>query len=463
MSWLSVGARFLSAVAVVPLLVTRFTAAEVALWFLLATLVGLQQLADMGFAPTFVRAIAYAMGGASDLKSGRLLPGDVAREPRWDLIERIWNTMRVVYTRLTLAALALFAIGGTIALRRPVAALEDPTIGWACWAIVVATFVISIQGNRYAVYLQGTGHIGVLRRWEALTAIAGALTSVAAILSGGGLLALVLANQVWVVLYVVRDRWLSRTVNGARLAAFVRAPHSPEILHVVWESALFSGLGILFSRGVLLSSGLVYAQVADSAALAAYLIAFRVMQTLLDFSNAPFYSRIPDLARLHAAGDQATLADVARRGMRLSYWTFATGVVAAGVAVPWLLALLHSSVQWPPDITWALLGVAFLVERFGAMHIQLYSTTNHIIWHKANGVSGTLYLILSLALLPTAGVNAFPLAILLAYLAFYSWYAPLHVYRTFRFDFWEFQRQTVLLPGSVIVLYSLSIFALGSR
>ena len=117
----------------------------------------------------------------------------------------------------------------------------------------------------------------------------------------------------------------------------------------------------------------------------------------------------------------------------------------------------------PAAVTWALLAAAFLVERFGAMHIQLYSTTNHIIWHKANGVSGSLYLIISLALLPFAGVNAFPLGILVAYLAFYSWYAPLHVYRAFRFDFWEFQRRTVLLPGSMILLYVTSIVLFASR
>jgi uncharacterized membrane protein YdcZ (DUF606 family) len=100
------------------------------------------------------------------------------------------------------------------------------------------------------------------------------------------------------------------------------------------------------------------------------------------------------------------------------------------------------------------LGLAFFTERFGAMHIQLYSTTNHIIWHVGNGVSGTIYLVVSLVTLPRLGVFAFPLGMLVGYLCFYSWYAAWHVFRTFEMDFFRFQRGTVLAPGLVVLAYS---------
>src|SRR5262249_13180029 len=214
-----------------------------------------------------------------------------------------------------------------------------------------------------------------------------------------------------------------------------------------WRSAL----GISFSRGVLYASGLIYAQVAETAALGTYLLAFRFVQMISDLSQAPFYSKIPALARLRSEGRFDEQLALARRGMQVAYWTYAAGFIAVGVAATPALKLVKSNIPFADPMLWALLGIGFFVERYGAMHIQLYSTTNHIIWHVANGVTGTIYLAISFALLPSLGVYAFPVAVIGSYLAFYSWYSAWHVYRTFQIGFLPFER-TVVLPPAVVVV-----------
>ena len=62
-TWGSTATRSLSVLLVLPLLLRQLTPAEIAVWYLLSTIIGLQTLADLGFAPTFTRLIAYAMGG----------------------------------------------------------------------------------------------------------------------------------------------------------------------------------------------------------------------------------------------------------------------------------------------------------------------------------------------------------------------------------------------------------------
>ena len=53
------------------------------MWYLLSTIIGLQALADLGFAPTFTRLIAYAMGGVEHIEDfprpcpRRRLPGRI--------------------------------------------------------------------------------------------------------------------------------------------------------------------------------------------------------------------------------------------------------------------------------------------------------------------------------------------------------------------------------------------------
>lgn len=459
MTWVSIAMRALSVLVVLPLLLTRFSVEETAIWYLLVTLIGLQSLADLGFAPTFIRVLAFAMGGSTQLKDLRVASEQGGTgEPRWDLVERIWRTMAVVYRRLTAGSVVLFAVLGTFALLRPMSTLADPAAGWLAWGVVVVTFAVSIQSNAYAAYLQGLDQIALLRRWETLASAAAMITSLLVLVAGGRLLALVIANQAWVILNAVRNWWLCRTIEGGRAAKFAAGPSDTEVIDAVWGSAIRSGLGVAFSRGVILTSGIVYAQVADAKDLAAYLVAFRIMQMLMDFSNAPFYSALPLLARLRSEGREEEQVRVAARGMRVSYWAYLAGVVGVGISAPYAFVYLDSNTPWISQTLWATMSVAFLVERFGAMHIQLYSTTNHIIWHIANGVSGTLYLVVSFVLLPFAGVYAFPLGILVGYLSFYSWYAPLHVYRAFNMDFWSFQRNTVLLPGSLLLAFAAASF-----
>lgn len=456
-TWASTGTRFLSFVLVLPLLLRRLTPAEISVWWLLSTVISLQSLADLGFAPTFTRLIAYGMGGASDLR-GAPAASAASAGPNWELIERVWSTMRVVYGRMTLLAALPLAVFGTWALVRPMRALDDPVQGWICWGVVFAASATVFWANAYAAYLQGVNQVALLRRWEALTSIATTITLFVVLLMGGRLLGLVIASQVWALMNVVRNWQLARIVNDGRAIRFRRTGIDHDTFVVAWPAAWRSGLGISFSRGVLYASGLIYAQVADAPALATYLLAFRWIQLVSEFSQAPFYSKIPVLARLRSEGRIADQLAMAKRGMQAAYWTYVAGFVSIGVAGTGALAAIGSRVAFADSSLWVLLGLGFFVERYGAMHIQLYSTTNHIIWHIATGVTGALYLAVSLGLLSILGVYAFPVGMLVGYLGFFSWYCAGYDYRLFGIGFWQFERTVVLPPTLIVAAYAAFTF-----
>jgi len=103
------------------------------------------------------------------------------------------------------------------------------------------------------------------------------------------------------------------------------------------------------------------------------------------------------------------------------------------------------------------MGLAFFVERYGAMHLQLYSTTNHIIWHIANGIAGSIYILISLLLFKLVDVYAFPLGLISGYLGFYSWYSAIYSYRAFKLNFINFERHTVLAPLCIMICYLIGV------
>lgn len=80
------------------------------------------------------------------------------------------------------------------------------------------------------------------------------------------------------------------------------------------------------------------------------------------------------------------------------------------------------------------------------MHLQLYSTTNHIIWHKVTLVHGTIFAAVACTTFGSLGAYAIPVALLAGYLGFYSWYCALHSYRACKVNFWSFEPATSLVP-----------------
>jgi len=457
MTWGGLGARLLGFLFVLPVVLSRFPAEVVSVWLLFVTLSGLQLLADMGFAPTFSRVIAYAVGGAdvSRLADHRSLSAVERRDgPNWDSMGLIVATMRPIYVRLALMFFGLMLVFGTWSLRRPISMTEHPVTAWWAWAVVLCTTSYALYSSFYAVYLLGTNHVVVLRRWEMITGLGSPVLTLLVLFLFGDLLSLVIAGQVGIWVQIFRNRWLCHQVDDGRFASFPDQSVHRVVFDAVWPSAWRSALAVLMGFGLLQASGILYAQIGSAADTASYLLAVRLIQAVSAFSQAPFYTKLPSLARLRAEGDHLAQVQLARRGMTLSYWTFVAGFVGIGLFADLLLESAGSRTSFVDARLWALLGLALFAERYGAMHLNLYSTTNHIISHVANGVAGLLFVAVSALLMPAIGVYAFPVGLLAGNVGFYAWYAVRHSYRAFDLRFWSFERSTMLPPLAIALLYS---------
>lgn len=462
MTWGSFLTRSLSLILVLPLVLTRLSTEELAVWYLFSTVIGLQSLADTGFSPTFARVIAYAMGGSRDFKDLRnATKVQGTGQPDWEIMERICSTMRVVYRRLTFLSMSLLTIIGTWAMIKPISATKEPTSAWLAWGIILLSSTINIQGNIYTSYIQGVNKIALLQRWAMFTSLGSISTSFLVIISGGRLLELVIANQSWLMLNILRNRWLCRTVEGGCFQKFIGRAIDKEVFDSVWPSAVRSGVGLLMGNGISQASALIYAQVGSAGGVASYLLALRLMSMVTQFCKAPFYSKLPTLARLRSEGKLAEQVQIAKRGMSLTYWLYVVGFIGLGIFAAPLLKLLGSNAEFVSPLLWVFIGLSLFAERYGGMHIQLYSTTNHIIWHIANGVSGVIYLLTCLALFKSIGVYAFPLASLAGYLGFYCWYSAQHSYKAFGLNFWSFERSTMLMPFIGVLIYCIGVSMLS--
>jgi len=294
-------ANALKLIVVLPLVLTRFNIEDITVWYIFATIISLQNLVDIGFSPTFSRVIAYAMVGASANNISdyrKITPKASNRKPNWKTIEDICAAMRKVYVTLTLILIAFLLIIGTASLIRPISENPNPSAAWIAWGIILLTSTVVLRGNSYRAFLTGTNHIAVLRRWEIYSGIGAAFTSITVLTAGGGLISLVCCQQIWVIINILRNRYLSNRVEDGRFKQFRTIKTNKHIIRVVWPNAWRSSLGIIMSYGVVHASGLIYAQLGATSRVATYLIGLRLIQALSSFSQAPFYSKLPILASL---------------------------------------------------------------------------------------------------------------------------------------------------------------------
>lgn len=446
-TWASFLTRSLNLLVILPLAVDRLSAAEVQIWQMVLSVGIMLMFLDLGLSPTFTRFFARSVVTAGE--AGSRGATDYGR------VEQTWRTMFFIYGwAARLGGLPVLLIGW-LALKLPISDLEQPAEGWWALGAVALTSPLGFLALGYTAFLQGLNHVALVRRWEALFGLGAVATNLGVLMLGGGLLELVVATQVWTVLAVLRNRMLAFRVDQGRARQFGKAMWIRSAWAEAWPAVWRSGVGVVLTSGFIQASGLLYAQFGRAAEVAAYLLALRYLTAISQFAQAPFYSRIPALARLQAQGDTPRLLALAERGMRLSHLTFAAAATTAAYVLPWVFTQVEGEVAFVSPSLWWLFVFAIFLERFGAMHLQLYSTTNHIVWHKAGGWSGAIIITVSLLSIRHLGAYAVPIGMVVAYAGFYCWYCAMKSYREFQIPILRFELRTTGLPLVILLLGAL--------
>jgi len=315
-------------------------------------------------------------------------------------------------------------------------------------------------GTQYAVYLEGINQVALSRRWDMFIGFASSASMAVALHYNGGLLELVACYQGWALLRVAVFRRLQQRFRLENPAA-EQSGFDRDTFSRLWAGAWRSGVGGVMSYGLVGISGFMVAHAGEPTMAASFLVSSRLLDTLLQFSQAPFYGRLPQLAALRASGNAVALIASARRGMLMGYWCFMGGFLTLALFANVILHFIGSRASFVRPDLWAIMGLATLAQFFGAMHIQLYSTTDHIIWHVANTVAGTIFLAVCWVLLPHLGVYAVPTGWLCGYAGFYAWYSARHAYRSIDVTFWRFEKRLALPPALIMVTYG--VFAILSN
>lgn len=455
MTWGSFFIKAINAVLVLPLVLSKFPSDEVGIWLLFLLIQNLINLTDVGFTQSFSRAIAYAYGGAKDINHVFVSDSDNAlSSPNWPLIAKILKVMNKVYVITSLTALGLMLTVGTYYIYKPIHQIANSAPYWNAWMIITACSPFVIYGIKYTTYLVGTNRIAFVKRIDMGFSTMSVLCSICIILFAPSIFWIVVNTQFWLLANVLRDYLIVK--KDKNLREHKNVAYDKALFPIVWNSSWRSAIGMIGSYGVQQFTGIYFAQGGNTPIVVAYLLSLRIMNTVVDFSRAPFYSKLPVLSALRAQGSNSQLLAVAKKGMIITVVTFTGAVILIGLLHTPILHLIKSKTSFVDNRVWALMCIAFLLERYGALHIQLYSITNKIIWHKANVMTGLLTILIIVAFHKTLGIYVFPIAMIISNGLFYSWYSASHSYKEFKMPFWSYEKYILLTPGIALILYFVS-------
>lgn len=443
----------LGTLLVLPLTLKYLPVEEASVWLLFSTILSLQILFSFGFSPTFVRAIAYAKADAEKFDELSKLKGHDNGEKfssaGQDLLVVV-STMRVIYGKIALFSILFFGLIGTASAYVPISSTGDPKIAWASWGIMAMGGVIAVYGGVYENLLEGTENIPILRRWGAIMGSANVAASVLALHMELGLIGLALANQFTSIGSLLINRRVVRTLPFSG-ALDGKPVIEKSVFKTIWPAAWRSGVGIAMSLGLFQGSALIYAQLAGPREVASYLLALRLVQTVVALANVPFYSSLPTLSRHYRNGDKERVLEISRARATAAIWLYSAAIITIGILGESAITIIGSNTEFVSDTIWWTLGLAFLIERTGALHLQIYTISNNVLWHIVNGFTGLIMIPLMLVLYLNFGVIGFPSAILIAYTAFSLPYSTVHLQKLFNLTL--FQLDIGRATGPIIILF----------
>lgn len=395
------------------------------------------------FSSNFIRNIAYH-------KDNKIGYGN----------KEIIGYMSKVYGYLSLGLFFVTLLFGVLFLKGQIGSSSNPNAGYAVLAVYCLLSPIVIYGGVFSNQLQGYHLISKVKLAESIFNICTILSNIFLLMNFRNIYLLIINNLIWQLIAVLYNRRLVKvliTVNFENGQNAFGKNNTLDSFYSIRDDIKKTLIGSIFSQGIYTGSIFVCSKLLGTDILATYLFAFNLILNVRGFALVPFYSNLPMMATL-AKGDKIEeLLKFAQRKMLIVYFVFTSLFLFFMILIKLSVFDDQTNIELPDTQLWYLLGLAFFLERFGAMHLQLYTMSGDVIWHKANGFAGVLILLVWILTYRFLNERSFPVALIVAYSTIYAYLSVLPSYKYLRTNFWKFEKYTFLPFLMIFIL--LSIFS----
>ncbi len=243
-------------ILLLPLILLTLSQEEQALWWVFVALGNFSFLADLGFAPAIVRVYNFFWAGADDFETEGLKPA-TGTEPNYPKIRQLHATVCFLFKRLSLGAVLILAVVGSLLLYKPIQAGGEPGRLWLTWLLYLLFIWFNILSSQWTLALQGINQLREMHRASLFSSLSYLIVAGSLLSNGWGLSAMVVAIGVrGIVLRAIARRAFCKTIPGIQNSD---EPAELTILSRLWPNArkfaiLALGSYFVTSTSVLISA-----------------------------------------------------------------------------------------------------------------------------------------------------------------------------------------------------------------
>lgn len=427
--------QFGAGLALIPFMVTRLSSAEVGLWYVFIAAQGLAVISDFGFQPTLVRAFSLGQAGAKWLeRQGLGEPDPGTRDPNPVLLAATLAAARQLYRWIAGGVLLVLLAAGlpymTMLARQ--GGLDEATVQLA-WAIFSVSVALILLFQWITPVLMGTGRIQ--QNYLVLIVNRGfyALVGIAALLAGGGLVALAVSAVVGQVAARMLAQILVRPAMAPFRSICVDAAARRSTLAAIWPNA--SRMGVVAIGTFLINryTLFVVSTFVGLAAAAPYALSLQILMAVSAVAQLPMIITTPQAIASRMRQERTELRHLLLRNLLLFAGLFAVGALMTVMIVPWLLGSIGSRTELLPPATLLLMSGVLLLEGFHSTAAAFISTRNDVPFVPAALLSGLgVGITTTVAGWLGGGVAALIVCQGLVQLAYNNWHWPLVAWKEVR-------------------------------
>ena len=439
-----------------PLILVKYSVDEVAFWYLLLTINSFVVVVDFGFYPTFSRIISFVYHGLdkiADITDKSKVDGN--GQPAWDFMKRIYGTINVTYFSLTFLVVVVVTLASFNSIDTVISRTNDQHVLWSSYFIFIISVVLAFFARRSDTIIIGTNHVALINRWNILNNLVNSLSSILIVYFEFGVFWLAINQLVFSVLLLVRNYYLEIKICEGVFRNFKMFKFDADIFKWVWTPTWKSGVLILASTGLTQVTGFVYTSMSTAAELASYLITLKLVTTISQFSQAPFYSKLPVFAGLRVRGEIDDFTNKTKESIYKSLFVFVLGISFLFFFGDYLLLMIGSDTKLENPTFIVFMAFIWFFERHHAMHAQIYVTTNKIPFYKTAIVTGIINVILMYILVPKIGVWGFPTSLAIANMFINNWWNVKISLASINQKFFSYFKKSAMWPLVVLILLSL--------
>lgn len=421
-----------SALLLIPFMVTRLSAPMIGIWYVFVTVQSLAVVCDFGFQPSFARAIAVSLSGATKLERsglGEIVPN--GQPPNYRLAAETVSAAHRFYRWLAVLVTILligFGVPFVTTLARTNGLAEGPI--QLAWIIFSSGIGLTLAFLWISPVLMGSGRV----EQNYLYIIAGRATfsilGIIVLLAGGGLVELAITLVVTQLFSRLIARGFLRGTLGEQDIGAVDRGAARDVLKRIWPNA--GRMGAVSIGGFLMTrfNLFVIFSFIGVAAGGAFALSLQLLMALSAVAQLPMQIAMPRLIAARVAHDGVGLRRAFGRAMILFGILYLLGAAFVLFGVPFFLSRIGSNIALLPLPVLALFASVLLLEGFHSNAAFFITTANNVPFLRPALLSGSSVAVGGFLLgWLGAGVAAIIVWQGLVQLAYNNWRWPLMAWR----------------------------------